>query len=81
MSTMSSSELKEIKVIDQDLIDAVCLCHAGLAVDAPYNEQHYLNVVLNILFGYLTKDGRKEVEAYLDDKKYRTDPDIIIAKQ
>ena len=65
MTIMSSSDLQTTEVTDLDLIDAVCMCHAALAQDSPHDERHYLNVVLNILFGYLSKDGRKEIDEYL----------------
>ena len=80
MIILNMSELKTIEVIDLDLIDAVCMCHAGLAQDSPYDEKHYLNLVLNILFGYLTKDQRAEVEVYLAEKKYLPPVNIQIVK-
>jgi len=80
MIILNMSELKIIEVIDLDLIDAVCMCHAGLAQDSPYDEKHYLNLVLNILFGYLTKDQRTEVEEYLAEKKYLPPVNIQIVK-
>tara|TARA_B100001778_G_C18493523_1_gene586154 strand:+ start:204 stop:425 length:222 start_codon:yes stop_codon:yes gene_type:complete len=73
--------VNEINVIDLDLIDAVCFCYAGLAQDKPYDETHYLNATLNILYGYLDNDQRKEVDEYLAEKKYLpTLPTIEIAK-
>ena len=69
-----------IEVFDYDLIDAVCMCHAGLAQDSPYDERHYLNLVLNMLFGYLTPEQKTEVEEYLAEKKYLPPVDIQIAK-
>ena len=69
-----------IEVFDYDLIDAVCMCHAGLAQDSPYDERHYLNLVLNMLFGYLTPEQKAEVEEYLAEKKYLPPVDIQIAK-
>lgn len=63
-----------------DLIDTVCLCHAGLAQDSPEPPSFYLNQVMNLLFGYLTSDQRKEVENYLAEKKYLITPTIQIAK-
>ena len=78
MIILNMSELKTIEVIDLDLIDAVCMCHAGLAQDSPYDEKHYLNLVLNILFGYLTKDQRIEIEEYLAEKKYLPPVDLIL---
>ena len=55
---------------DYDLLDVVLLCHAGLAQDSPELPSHYLNQILNLTFGYLTTDQRKEVEEYLANKKY-----------
>ena len=69
-----------IEVFDYDLIDAVCMCHAGLAQDSPYDERHYLNLVLNMLFGYLTSEQKVEVEEYLAEKKYLPPVNIEIAK-
>ena len=37
-------------VFTDDLVDAVCFCHAGLAQDAPYSSDHYLNVIMNIQY-------------------------------
>ena len=62
--------MNTIDVFDYDLVDAVCLLHAGLAQDAPHDERHYLNLVLNLLFAYLNKEQRQEVEDYLAEKKY-----------
>ena len=58
------------RATDYDVIDVVFLCHAGLAQDSPELPTHYLNQILNIMFGYLTLDQRKEVEEYLAEKKY-----------
>ena len=55
---------------DYDILDVVLLCHAGIAQDSPEHPTQYLNQILNIMFGYLTPDQRKEVEAYLAEKKY-----------
>ena len=65
---------------DWDAIDVVCLCHAGLAQDSPERPEVYLNKILNLMFGYLTIDGRKEVEEYLAEKKYLPPVNIQIAK-
>ena len=74
---MSSSETK---ILSLDLLDAVCLCHAGLAQDSPQKPDYYLNQVMNMLFGYLSSQQRTEVEEYLADKKYLPPVDIQIAK-
>jgi len=58
------------EILDWDAIDVVCLCHAGMAQDSPNPPVFYLNQILNLMFGYLTIEGRKEVEEYLAEKKY-----------
>jgi len=58
------------EIADWDAIDVVCLCHAGMAQDAPNPPKFYLNQILNLMFGYLSVEGRKEVEEYLAEKKY-----------
>ena len=58
------------KLPDYDVLDVVCLCHGALAQDSPELPTYYLNRILNIMFGYLTSDQRKEVEVYLAEKKY-----------
>ena len=74
------TENDHINVFAFDLVDAVSMCYAALAQDAPYDERHYLNCVLNILFGYLTSEQKAEVEEYLNEKKYLPKVDIKIAK-
>ena len=64
----TKSQLK--KLPDYDVLDVVLLCHAALAQDSPEFPTFYLNQILNIMFGYLTSDQRKEVEVYLAEKKY-----------
>ena len=80
MSTTSSSKSTDVSVIRWDLIDTVCLCHAGLAQDSPQEPKHYLLQVMNMLFGYLDTEARAEVETYLAEKKYLPPVDIQIAK-
>ena len=58
------------KLPDYDVLDVVLLCHAGLAQDSPEHPTHYLNQILNIMFGHCTSDDRKVVEVYLAEKKY-----------
>ena len=71
----------QTEILDWDAIDVVCLCHAGLAQDSPEDPRFYLNQILNLTFGYLTIEGRKEVEEYLAEKKYLgPGPKIEIAK-
>ena len=65
---------------DYDILDVVCLCHAALAQDAPETPTFYINQIMNIMFGYLTADQRKEVEEYLAEKKYLPDVKIELAK-
>ena len=65
---------------DYDILDVVLLCHAGLAQDSPEVPSFYLNQILNLMFGYLSVDQRKEVEEYLAEKKYLPPVNIEIAK-
>ena len=65
---------------DYDILDVVLLCHAGLAQDSPEVPSFYLNQILNLMFGYLSIEQRKEVEEYLAEKKYLPPVNIEIAK-
>ena len=65
---------------DYDILDVVLLCHAGLAQDSPEVPSFYLNQILNLMFGYLSSDQRKEVEEYLAEKKYLPEVKIEISK-
>ena len=65
-------------VPDYDVLDVVQLCHAALAQDSPEPPTFYLNQILNIMFGYLTSEQRKEVELYLAEKKYLPPVDLIL---
>jgi len=66
---------------DYDILDVVLLCHAALAQDSPEPPTFYINQILNLTFGYLTSEQRKEVEVYLAEKKYLPPaPKIEIAK-
>ena len=67
-------------VIPDDIFDVVCLCHAGLAQDSPEYPTVYFNQILNMMFGYLTTEQRKEVEVYLAEKKYLPPLDLQIAR-
>jgi len=71
-------DTKFVSVIDLDILDAVCLCHAGLAQDSPESPDHYLNQVLNMLYGYLSSENRQELEVYLAEKKYLPPVDLIL---
>ena len=70
----------QTEILDWDAIDVVCLCHAALAQDSPNPPEFYINQIMNLMFGYLDANGRKEVEEYLADKKYLPPVNIEIAK-
>lgn len=70
----------ELKVNDYDLLDIICLCHAGLAQDSPELPEIYFNKILGLAQGYLPVDQRKFVEEYLAEKKYLPPVEIHIAK-
>jgi len=70
----------ELRVNDYDLLDIICLCHAGLAQDSPELPEVYFNKILGLATGYLPMDQRKHVEEYLADKKYLPEVKIEIAK-
>ena len=57
-------------VSPDDVFDIACYCHAAMAQDSPAEPEHYLNLILNRVFGYLSSDDRKDLEVYLADKKY-----------
>ena len=65
---------------DYDALDVVLLCHAALAQDSPETPTFYLNQILNLMFGYLSIDQRKEVEEYLAEKKYLPEIKIELSK-
>ena len=66
---------------DYDVLDVVCLCHAALAQDSPEPPTFYINQIMNLMFAYLSKEQRQEVEVYLAEKKYLPPaPKIEIAK-
>jgi len=65
---------------DYDVLDVVCLCHAALAQDSPETPTFYINQIMNIMFAYLSKEQRQEVEVYLAEKKYLPDVKIELAK-
>jgi hypothetical protein len=67
-------------VPDYDVLDVVQLCHAALAQDSPEPSTFYLNQILNIMFGHLTSEQRKEVELYLAEKKYLPEVKIQLSK-
>ena len=65
---------------DYDIYDVVCLCHAALAQDSPEVPSFYINQILNLMFGYLSVQQRKDLEVYLAEKKYLPDVKIEISK-
>ena len=69
-----------VLLMNEDVYDVVCLCHAALAQDSPEMPTFYINQIMNLMFGYLTKEQRQEVEVYLAEKKYLPDVKIEISK-
>jgi len=65
---------------DYDVLDVVCLCHAALAQDSPETPTFYINQIMNVMFAYLSKEQRQEVEVYLAEKKYLPDVKIELSK-
>ena len=66
------SEMNHIEVLDLDALDVVLLCHAALAQDSPEQPIFYLNQIMNLMYGYLSKEQRQEVEVYLAEKEIFT---------
>ena len=70
-----------VSLNDYDVLDVALLCHAALAQDSPEPPTYYINKIMNLMFAYLTKDQRQEIEEYLAEKKYLPPaPKIEIAK-
>ena len=69
-----------VSMNDYDILDVVLLCHAALAQDSPELPTFYINQILNLTFGYLSNEQRKEVEVYLAEKKYLPEVKIEISK-
>ena len=69
-----------VLINDYDALDVVKLCHAALAQDSPKSQDFYLTQILNLMFAYLSSDQKKEVEAYLAEKKYLPEVKIQLAK-
>ena len=70
-----------VSLNDYDVLDVALLCHAALAQDSPEPPTYYINQIMNLMFAYLTKEQRQEVEVYLAEKKYLPPaPKIEIAK-
>ena len=44
-----------VNISSEDLFDIACLCQASMAQDAPYDEKHYINQILNMVWAYLLK--------------------------
>ena len=71
----------KVSLSAEDLYDIACLCHASMTQDAPYDEKHYLNQILNMVWAYLPKHYKSKVEVYLAEKEYLPPaPKIEIAK-
>ena len=78
---MSVDPKPTVNISSEDLYDIACLCHASMTQDAPYDEKHYLNQVLNMVWAYLPKHYKSKVEVYLAEKDYLPPaPKIEIAK-
>ena len=71
---------KTVEVPDYDMLELAFICHAALAQDSPETPTFYINQILNLVFGYLTPDQRKEVDEYLAEKKYLPDVKIELSK-
>ena len=69
-----------VQLNDYDVLDVVCLCHAALAQDSPEPPTFYINQIMNVMFAYLTKEQRQEVEVYLAEKKYLPEVKIELSK-
>ena len=69
-----------VQLNDYDVLDVVCLCHAALAQDSPETPTFYINQIMNVMFAYLSKEQRQEVEVYLAEKKYLPDVKIELSK-
>jgi len=80
MSTTSQSQNQSdyVTMFTEDLLDAICLCNAGLTQDAPEQPSYYLNQVLNYLHGYLPVSKRVLVDEYLAEKKYYPPVNLIL---
>ena len=80
MNTLNLSMANTTLLMNDDILDVVQLCHAALAQDSPEVPSFYLNQILNLMFGYLSSNQRKEIEEYLAEKKYLPKVNIQIAK-
>lgn len=78
MKTMTQTK---ISLQVEDLYDIACLCHAAMAQDAPHSERHYINQILNMVWAYLPKHYKGQIDEYLAEKQYLPPaPKIEIAK-
>ena len=57
-------------VFHEDMLELAQMCHAALAQDSPEMPTHYLNRILNLTWGYLSRAQRDEIERYLAEKEY-----------
>ena len=57
-------------VFHEDVLELAKLCHAALAQDSPELPDYYLNQILNLTWGYLSRSQRDEIEKYLAEKEY-----------
>ena len=57
-------------VFHEDVLELAKLCHAALAQDSPEPPDYYLNQILNLTWGYLSRSQRDEIEKYLAEKEY-----------
>jgi len=75
---MSDSSVQVHKL---DILDAVLCCQSAMAQDAPQPPAYYLNQVNNLLYGYLGKEQRREVETFLDEKQYLPHKELILKEK
>ena len=54
----------------EDVLELAKLCHAALAQDSPEPPTYYLNQLLNLTWGYLSRAQRDQIEIYLAEKLY-----------
>ena len=76
MSTTNSSDPRIAKVPGYDLVEMALRLSAALEDDCPQEPVEYANAARNILWAYLTKAEREEVDEYITSKAYRTDPNV-----
>ena len=70
-----------VSLNDYDVLDVALLCHAALAQDSPEPPTYYINQIMNLMFAYLTKEQRQEVEVISAELRHLPPaPKIEIAK-